>query len=551
MHEQGYRPAPPHTPTRTGRRASKTASQARRAPNAAPRPQYAPQSQQSAPHAPMYSADPRMQGYTPVSPMGGKPARKKSGLGRFLVILVVLALLAGGGYYGKTHMDVSAYDNVFCNNVYVDGIHLGGMTAQQAYDAVQAQATQRESSWYVRLMYGQQVVATITADALGMRTQVKEVLQNAWQLGHTGSIFDRQQAMQQLSVQPYEAYTTIPSADTSVIDQLLSTIQKDVYKAPQDAALLAFNTASPSDPFVYQYEVIGRTLDIEPLKNTLYTMVSRMESGDLEVVPTPIQPNVTVADLQKQHTLIADITTKISSSSTENRTNNVRRACELISGTIIKPGDKFSFNTVVGPRSYKNGFFDAVEYAYSQEIMGVGGGVCQVSSTLYLAALRSGMTIVKREPHSMEVSYTVYGQDATVNYDGKKIDFVFRNSAEGPVYITAEVEEKGSKKKSYSCRVRIFGPSLGENTFYDIESITTEILKPSEEIVYVPDKELQYVTYTDQTKKISGAKEGYVVETYRSKVVDGVEVERELISTDTYKARQARYWIGTIERATN
>lgn len=573
MYEQGYRPPRPKDCSRNAaqhRASPPRRSSGRYAAPYAPVPQYAPQSQQppAAPYATAcysqsvaHGPDRRQQGYTPPKSIkavqrrstnqgaasGGKPTRKKSGMGRFLMLLVLLAVLGAGGYCGKTYLDVHPYDDVFCNNVYVDGIHLGGLTAQAGYNAVQAQAQDRQNSWYVRLMYGEQTVATITADLLGMQTQTQQVLAQAWQPGHTGSLFDRKRAMDQLMAQPYEAYTAIPDANTQVIDDMLTAIKNDLYRAPVDAKMIGFDPLA-SEPFSYQSEVAGRTLDTEPLKEALYRMVSKMESGDLQVEPTMIEPAVTAAQLQSHYALLSDVTTQIDKHSSDNRNNNIRRACELISGTVLKAGDKFSFNSAVGPRTYKNGFYDAIEYAYGQEVMGVGGGVCQVSSTLYLAALKAGLTIINREPHSKEVSYTVYGQDATVSYEGKKIDFVFRNTSAGNIYIVASVQNSTANKNRYICRVRIYGETLGEDTFYDVESVTTQVIKPSDEIIYDKDKTGEYVKYTDQTKKKSSAHEGYVVETYRSKVAGGVEVERELISIDTYKARQARYWVGVTER---
>lgn len=558
MYDQGYRPSQAQPAARrTGRRTGASSPQS--APYSPPA-QYAPQSQQPQYQIPPPDRHPTHQGYVPPRPVpagkrsgsrsGGKPPEKRSSGLWILAALVLIAILGAGGYYAKVNMDVSAYDNVFCHGVYVDGIHLGGMTPQEAAEKVQAQASARDNSWYVRLMYGDQTVATINSSMLGMATNTQQALEQAWQNGHAGNIFERQKTMAALLEQPYETYTAIPVAgNTQVIDDLLLTIKNSVYRAPQDAKLLNFDP-NKDDPFIFQPEVYGRMLDIQPLKETIYRMVSRMESGDLQVEPTVIYPTVTVADLRPNYTMLANVTTQIDKHSTDNRTNNLIRACELINGKVVQPGKKFSFNSTVGPRSIKNGFYEAIEYAYGVETMGVGGGVCQVSSTLYLATLRSGMEIVHREPHSKEVSYTIYGQDATVNYEGKKIDFVFRNGTDYPIYITASVEDDPARKNRYLCRVRIFGHTLGEDTFYDLESITTQVLKPTDEIIYDKDKTGEHVVYTDQTKRKSNGKEGYVVETYRSKVVNGVEVEKELISTDTYKAQQPRYWVGVIERVT-
>ncbi|MBQ2701229.1 MAG: VanW family protein [Clostridia bacterium] len=557
MYDQGYRPPQNQPAGRRSNRRANSASSPVQAGYYSPPPQYAPQTQQPYYQQPAsYDQHPASQGYVPPKPPkavkgkkgGPKPPRKKFPLAAILASLVVLTILGAGGFYYRVHKDVTAYDQVFCQGVYIDGIHLGGLTVQEASQQVQAQAQARENSWYVQLMYGDQLVATITAPMLGMNTQTQHILEEAWQLGHIGNIFERQQAMEALLAQPYEAYTAIPSAsNTQAIDDLLLTIKNSVYRAPQDAKLLGFDPNAP-EPFLFQAEVYGRTLDIQPLKETIYQMVSKMESGTLQVEPTPIYPTVTVADLQPHYTLLANVTTQVDKHSTDNRTNNLIRACELINGKIVQPDKKFSFNSTVGPRSIKNGFYEAIEYAYGVETMGVGGGVCQVSSTLYLAVLRAGMDIVHREPHSKEVSYTIYGQDATVNYEGKKIDFVFRNSSDYPIYITAAVEDDPNRKNRYICRVRVYGESLGENTFYDLESTTVQVLKPTDEIIYDKDKTGEHVVYTDQTKKKSNGKEGYVVETYRSKVVNGVEVEKELVSTDTYKAQQPRYWVGVTER---
>ena len=108
-------------------------------------------------------------------------------------------------------------------------------------------------------------------------------------------------------------------------------------------------------------------------------------------------------------------------------------------GSILKPGETFSFNDVVGRRTQERGFYPAIEYVYGEKETGFGGGVCQASTTLYQAAVRSGLTIVERKQHSERVNYTQPGKDATVYLSeyrgGKKIDLKLRNDTDGPVYI--------------------------------------------------------------------------------------------------------------------
>ena len=132
--------------------------------------------------------------------------------------------------------------------------------------------------------------------------------------------------------------------------------------------------------------------------------------------------------------------TDISTASTDNRNANIRQAFSKINGTVIQPGETFSFNSIVGDRTKANGFYEALEYVYGTEQMGIGGGVCQASTTVYQAAIRAGMTIIERHPHSLVVNYSDFGKDATVNSTkGHRVDFRFRNDSGSPIYIKAAV----------------------------------------------------------------------------------------------------------------
>ena len=501
---------------------------------------------------------PQGNGYVPPKPEGWRPGGNqppRKPRNNLLVALIALVLLAGlgvGGYYilqdRQVQQYVTSYDNVFCQGVYVDGIHLGGMTADEGVAAVTAQAQRRNDSWSVNLTYQGQVVTTLNASQLGMTVDVADVLHGAWEQGHTGDAYQRKAAMEQLLQTPYQAYTAVPGGDTSVVDGVLEQIRQLVYRAPSDARLLSFNPEN-SYPFTFQEELEGRVLDTAPLKERLYQMVSTMESGDVEIVPDIIAPTVTVEQLKTKLTMRASVYTPISKNSTENRTNNIRRCFQSISGYILEPGSKFSFNSVVGKRTTANGFFEAIEYAYGNEVMGVGGGSCQASTTLYQAAVVAGLEIISREPHSDAVSYAAYGEDATVYWEGnRKIDLVFRNNTGSPLYFVAAVQSDPSNRKRFVARITIYGESLGDNVRYELTSQTVEVLKPPEEPEYVKDTKQQYVTYVDEEYVARKSKEGYVVESYRLKYVNDQLVEQTLLATDTYKAKSMRIYVGTKKR---
>ena len=229
----------------------------------------------------------------------------------------------------------------------------------------------------------------------------------------------------------------------------------------------------------------------------------------------------------------------------ENRAFNIEEAVRRLQNVIIQPGETFSFNRFCGPYTEENGYRLAKNI--SDDGYGYGGGVCQVSSTMYWAAIRANLEIVKREQHSLKVGYTALGYDATVNYDGRKIDFSFRNNTGSTLYITTKVRWIPSiDSKHYLVVCEIYGPAPEANVTYDIVAVESDIPIP-EEIPVVPDEKAEYVTYTDETKTVPG-KVGTLVESYKVMYVDGVEVERTPLYTDTYKPVQTVTYVGVTER---
>jgi len=353
--------------------------------------------------------------------------------------------------------------------------------------------------------------------------------------------------MLNLQITPFQAYTALPGGNTAVIDTLLEDIRSKVYRPMQEAAIVQFNPEA-SEPFTFQQEQPGRSLNTEPIKQQLYQMVSTMQSGEIAITPDVTYPTTTVAELKKLVTLRAQIKTKISTTSTENRTNNIRRAFQSISGQIVRPGETFSFNKAVGEREVSNGFYEAIEYAYGEEVMGVGGGVCQASSTLYHAAVNAGMEIVKREQHSKPVNYCDMGMDATVLWTkNRKIDFSFKNNTDSPIYLVAAVQPETGRSKRLVAMCAIYGKDMG-NVTYALEAKTMQELEPPTEPEYVKDKKAQYVTYTDQQKVVAKAQKGFVVDSYRVTYVDGVETERFYLFTDRYEPKPEQIYVGTQRR---
>ena len=154
----------------------------------------------------------------------------------------------------------------------------------------------------------------------------------------------------------------------------------------------------------------------------------------------------------------------------ENRNNNLRRACESMNGLILQPGEVFSYNDTLGPRTKENGYLRAGAYSGWELVLSYGGGICQGSSTIYGAALYADLEIVFRRNHGYAVSYVDYGLDATVNWGGP--DFQFRNSTNFPIKIAAEVSDGyvkvsilGTEERDYYVEMESEA-SIGDTTIY-------------------------------------------------------------------------------------
>lgn len=178
----------------------------------------------------------------------------------------------------------------------------------------------------------------------------------------------------------------------------------------------------------------GRIID----KSAVAEIVPNIQEGGgvIEIPFTTIPAAITAADLESKlfNATIASYSTSYGSSSA-NRCANVANAASKINGKILLPGEVFSFNDTVGRRTAANGFYSAPEYVDGQTVQGIGGGTCQVSSTLYNAVLYSDISIVSRTNHMFPVGYCPLGQDATVADSG--VDFKFVNSMDYPIKISA------------------------------------------------------------------------------------------------------------------
>ena len=302
----------------------------------------------------------------------------------------------------------------------------------------------------------------------------------------------------------------------------IEKIHEEVYQEAQDAYIV-------KDPFEIHPEVEGIDFDVEAAKEML------KEDKEEYVIPLIItQPEITIDELGEEAfpDQLATFTTRYDVSDVD-RTTNLRLACQKINGTVLLAGETFSYNDVVGARTVAAGYKNAKIYEAGQVVDGLGGGICQISSTLYNAALLANLEIVERRNHQFVTSYVPAGRDATVVYGST--DFKFKNTRQYPIRIVATAN-------AGIATISIYG--IKEENEYTFKFSTKTISSIPYSTQYIDDSTLPQGT---EVVKQKGAN-GLITETYITKLLNGKTISTELLSRDTYSAmtRIVRRGTGTV-----
>ncbi len=308
--------------------------------------------------------------------------------------------------------------------------------------------------------------------------------------------------------------------------ELTDTPQIDLDKIEAEASGSAVNaTVSKEDGKTIIPEKNGLQFDMDEARKIVGD-----GSEEMYTIPATVTPaKVTAADLQEKlfRDTLARATTELNEGN-EPRTNNVRLASKAINGTILNPGDEFSYNDVVGERTEERGYKPAGAYSGGEVIEEYGGGVCQPSSTLYMAVLRADLEVTERSNHSFTVSYTPLGEDATVSWGGP--DFKFRNDTDYPVKILAEQSDG-------QMIMTLLGTKASDKT---VETRTEVIETYSPDTVTREDSSL----YKGDSRVEQGGITGYYTRTYKIITENGQTTE-ELANNSSYSKRDQVVYVGT------
>lgn len=303
----------------------------------------------------------------------------------------------------------------------------------------------------------------------------------------------------------------------------LEKIYTEIYKEPQDAYIT-------QDPVTVHPNINGIdfAITMDEAKELL------KEDKEEYIIPLKITiAEKTLSDLGAEAfpNELGSYSTKFNISNS-NRTNNIKLATNKINGTIILPGETFSYNQTVGKRTIQAGFKEAGAYAGGQVVQEVGGGICQVSSTLYNAVLYANLDIVERSNHHFETSYVAASRDATVSWG--TLDFKFKNNRKYPIKVVATC-------KNGVVSVGIYG--IKEDVEYEVVIQSKKLSTVYRETKYENDNSIE----SGKEVVVQNGHEGCISEAYKIVRLNGETISSTLLSRDKYYALDRIIKIGTKE----
>lgn len=434
------------------------------------------------------------------------------------VLLLIAIFLSLGIIFGNT---ASAYGTIF-EGIYVNGIHVGGMSKEEAKKLLEDKFNNELKNKKIIIQYEDNKFF-IDYKTLKAHYDVDGAVNAAYEYGKEGNIFERTIRRLSLKNKNYEIKMEFV-ADTSVVNKEVKMIAQKINLQPVDAKI-----ALVGGKFNITPDKNGKKVDEKKLEDLIKAAVK--PGGTEENIEVP----VIVVEAKIKADMLSKIDTKISSFSTAfklsdvNRAGNIRIAASYVNGTIVMPGEIYSMNKTLGPRVASKGYKEAPVIINGTHVPGLAGGICQVTTTVYNAALLANFEIIQRRPHQLKVGYVPAGRDATIS--GDAIDMKFKNTNKYPIYIHAVVVGGNVK-------VTIYGANEHPGQTVQIVSEVYERIPADTE--YINDPALEMGQKVVEEKPTEGMKS----RTYRKVFQNGKIVKNELISKDYYKPGKGRVRVG-------
>ncbi len=354
-----------------------------------------------------------------------KKRKKESNLPKLVLLLLLLIIIvliifgirscsSSAGLFNKTKETEAKIET----DITVDGINIKGLTIEEAKKALIG-----EYNWDMTAVLDTDATKTIAIDNL-LDKAVDNTLSN---------VFANLEGEQ-------TSYSIDYSSVDSDVESEAKKIETEWTTKPKNGSISGFDKTTGE--FTYSGEETGTKVDTDSLISDIKSALSSKDyKAKITVHTSIVQPEITKEQAMAQYKTIGTYTT--TTTSNKDRNNNINLACESIDGLVLMPGEEFSFNETTGNRTKERGYKEAAAYVDGVVTTEPGGGVCQVSSTLYNAVIFSGLQTTERHAHTFEPSYVTPGEDAMVSYDGYSgPDMKFINTTSAALVIRAHYADQ-------------------------------------------------------------------------------------------------------------
>ena len=437
-------------------------------------------------------------------------------------LLLAICLLAM-----TSSMTVCAAGETILKGVSIDKLDVSGMTREEALAALESYE-KNLGGQSIKLGIGDNVIEAKLSD-LGVTFDNEDLVDEAIGVGHAGNIVKRYKDQKDLQ----HSGKTFPLSWQTNEDTVRTYVEDNCTKYDKKAQNASLTRENGAFNFVAGTE--GLELNVDSAVRTISDYLENSWTSDntavLNLETQVTEPEGSAEELANIKDLLGSFTTSFSTSGS-NRCKNVSSGASHINGTVLYPGEEFSAYETVSPFTEANGYAMAGSYLNGEVVDSMGGGICQVSTTLYNAVLRAELNVTERSPHSMTVHYVDLSEDAAIA--GTYKDFKFVNSTEYPIYI--EGYTTSDKKITFN----IYGKETRDkNRTISFES---QMVSETPATTILQEDAGQGIGYKAVSSKGSS---GYVAELYKIVKVNGVETDRIKVNKSTYKGTNRVVTYGT------
>ena len=410
--------------------------------------------------------------------------------------------------------------------IYVDDINLSGKTYDEAVKLIRDKVRKMAGANITLRSVGDNTV-NVTAGQMGLSWNDTNMVADALYVGRSGNMVSRYKQRKDLEHEKI-VYPLKLEFDRDFITSIVEGEGEKYNIEAKDA------TISKADgDFSITPGTKGEKIDVNASVSRILSTLSSFNGADtsIDLIVVEDIPKADAEDLERIHDIIGSYKTSFSTSSAD-RSGNVRNGTHLVDGTLLMPGESFSMYNTVSPFTEENGYFLAGSYLNGMVVESLGGGICQVSSTLYNAVLRAELQVDERHNHSMIVSYVDLSSDAAIS--GTSKDFKFTNNKDFPIYIEGiTTSEKQVIFNIYGVEER---PSNRKVTF-ESEKLS-ETVPEGDKIIADPGAPIGSIT-------TQSAHTGYTGKLWKIVTVDGKETERTEVNRSTYQPTPRTATVGT------